>query len=145
MHAATSIPISGGETSYGVHEFAHFFRAGALDIAQPDACTSGGISECLRIADTAQAAGVRVAPHAWGSAATVMANLHWAFVHPAVMIQEYPTWGYPLRDALMAEPLRIEDGHLLAPTAPGLGVELTDAHLADYAFIEGGGATMRQD
>ncbi len=145
VHAATSIPISGGETSYGVHEFAHFFRAGALDIAQPDACTSGGISECLRIADTAQAAGVRVAPHAWGSAATVMANLHWAFVHPAVMIQEYPTWGYPLRDALMAEPLRIEDGHLLAPTAPGLGVELTDAHLADYAFIEGGGATMRQD
>jgi L-alanine-DL-glutamate epimerase-like enolase superfamily enzyme len=126
VRAATSIPISGGETSYGVSEFMHFLRAGALDIVQPDACTSGGMVECQRIAAAAAAHGVRVAPHAWGSAATIAANLHWAFTQPNVFVQEYPTWGFALRDALLAEPLAIVDGHLLPPTAPGLGLRLTD-------------------
>lgn len=145
VRAATSIPISGGETSYGIAEFMHFLRAGALDIVQPDACTSGGMVECQRIATAAAAHGVRVAPHAWGSAATVAANVHWAFTQPNVFVQEYPTWGFPLRDALLSEPLAIVDGHLLPPTAPGLGLRLTDEIRAAFPWREGGGARMRVD
>jgi L-alanine-DL-glutamate epimerase-like enolase superfamily enzyme len=145
VRRATPIPVSGGETSYTVHEYRRFFDAEALDIVQPDACTSGGLLECVRIAALAEARSVRVAPHAWGSAATVLANLHWAFTQPSVFIHEYPTWGFPLRDELLAEPLSIVDGHVLPPAAPGLGVELRPDVLERYAWRGGGGATMRRD
>lgn len=145
VRKATTIPVSGGETSYGVTEFMHFLRAGALDIVQPDACTSGGMLECQRISIAAAAQGVRVAPHAWGSSATVAANLSWAFTQPNVFCQEYPTWGFPLHDALLAEPLPIEDCYLMPPRTPGLGLILTDELRRRYAWREGGGARMRVD
>ncbi len=144
VRQATPIPVSGGETSYTIHEFRRFFDAGALDIVQPDACTSGGLLECTRIAALAAARGVQVAPHAWGSAATVLANLHWAFVTPNVFIQEYPTWGFPLRDALLAAPLAITNGAIAPPAAPGLGVELRPDVRERYAWRGGTGATMRR-
>ena len=110
-------------------------RAASIgDIVQPDACTSA-----------AAARNVRVAPHAWGSLATVAANLSWAFTQPNVFCQEYPTWGFPLRDALLAEPLPIEHGYLMPPTAPGLGLTLTEEGRRQYAWREGGGARMRVD
>jgi D-galactarolactone cycloisomerase len=145
IRAATSLPISGGETSFGLGEFMHFLRAGSLDIVQPDACTSGGIVECQRIAAAAAAHGVKVAPHAWGSAATVTANVHWAFTQPNVFIQEYPAWGFPLRDALLVEPLEIRDGYIHPPMRPGLGIVLTDTIRRDFAWRDGGGARMRVD
>ena len=145
VRRATTIPVSGGETSYTVHEYRRFLDAQALDIVQPDACTSGGLLECTRIAALAGARGVRVAPHAWGSAATVLANLHWAFTCPSVFIHEYPTWGFPLRDALLVEPLRIENGRVYPPTAPGLGVALSRDVIERYPWSGGPAATMRRD
>jgi D-galactarolactone cycloisomerase len=145
VRAGTSIPIAGGETSFGMGEFMHFLRAGSLDVVQPDACTSGGIVECQRIAIAAAAHGVKVAPHAWGSSATITANLHWAFTQPNVTVQEFPAWGFPMRDALLAEPLDLRDGYLYPPATPGLGVQLTDELRRRFAWREGGGARMRVD
>ncbi|MBI3989353.1 MAG: mandelate racemase/muconate lactonizing enzyme family protein [candidate division NC10 bacterium] len=144
VRRATMIPISGGETSATIHEFKGFFEKGALDIVQPDACLSGGLLECKRVATLAAAYGVRVAPHAWGSAATVLANVHWAFTTPNVFIHEYPTWGFPLRDELLVEPLEIKDGYLYPPKGPGLGVELRKETIERYPFKGGIGADMRK-
>ncbi len=144
VRRATTIPVAAGETSYGLQEYRRFFDAGALDIVQPDACTSGGMLECTKIAALASAHAVRVAPHAWGSAATVMANLHWAFTRPSVFIHEYPTWGFPLRDELLVEPLVIRDGMVAPPTAPGLGVQLMPEIRERYPWRGGVGATMRR-
>ena len=145
VRKATTVPVSGGETSFGLGEFRHFFNAGSLDIAQPDACTSGGIIECKRICAAAAMHGVRIAPHAWGSGATVMANVHWAFTEPNVFVQEIPTWGFPLRDALLIDPVRLdENGCIAPPTHPGLGIKLDDDIRAQFAYRPGGGATMRK-
>lgn len=143
VRAAAPMPVSGGETLFGLAEFGHLIRNRCVDILQPDACTSGGIVECQRIAAAAALHGLRVVPHAWGSSATVMANLHWAFATPNVSLQEYPTWGFPLRDALLTEPLEIRDGCLLPPGAPGLGVTLTDEVIARYPWAGGTGAQVR--
>lgn len=137
------MPISGGETSSGLIEFGHFLKAGSLDILQPDACTSGGMLECIRISAAAALFGLRVAPHAWGSGITVMANVHWGFTQPNVIAQEIPTWGFPLRDALLVEPIRFDGGHILPPTAPGLGVRLTDEIRKAYPWRHGSGVTAR--
>lgn len=138
------VPISGGESSTTIHEFRHFFEAGALDIAQPDVAHAGGILECRKIATLAQSYGVEVAFHSWSSSVVLAGNYHLAFATPNCKILEYPTWGYPLRDELFVEPLRIEDGELYPPKAPGLGVELSDEVRERYAFRPEGGVSMQR-
>lgn len=144
VRQGTTIPIAGGESSTMLYEFRHFFDRAALDIAQPDAVHAGGILECLRIAALAEASGVRIAPHAWGSAVCLMANYHFGFVARNCAYLEYPTFGNPLRDELLTTPLRIEDGHLLPPEAPGLGVRLPDSVLERYPYRPDQGVTMRR-
>jgi len=48
----------------------------AEDIVQPDCCAAGGLTECLKIADMADAWHLRFIPHAWGSGIALAATLH---------------------------------------------------------------------
>ena len=128
------MPISGGESSTTIHEFKHFFSRRALDIAQPDAAHCGGIAEFLRIAHLADASGVRIVPHVWGSGPALTANYHAAFATANCRIVEFPTIQNPMRLEMLVEPLTVVDGHLLPPTAPGLGVELSDALIEKYPY-----------
>ena len=139
-----STPISGGESSTAIHEFRNFFQAGALDIVQPDVAHAGGILECRKIAALAQSYGVGVVPHSWSSSVCLAGNYHFAFATANCAYLEYPTWGYPLRDELFVEPLRIVDGYAYPPTAPGLGVELTKEIRRKYAFNQESGAVMQR-
>lgn len=138
-----SIPVSGGESATSLPEIRSFLDAGALDVVQPDTAHTGGVALCREIAALARDAGVEVALHSWGSSATLAPNYHLAFATPGCRILEYPTWGFPLSDALFVEPLRIRDGQIEPPTSPGLGVELTDEARRRYAFRPQGGPTMR--
>ncbi len=130
----TSIPISGGESACMRYEFKHFFDRQAVDIVQPDACQAGGILECQKIAAMADACGVKVAPHAWGTSITVAANLAWAFVTPNTVLAEYPTWHFPLTDELFIEKPRMEAGCIYPPTTPGLGVDLSGELEEKYRY-----------
>jgi D-galactarolactone cycloisomerase len=51
------VPIAGGENLRSAGEFFDWLAAGALDVAQPDDSRVGGITEMLRIAAVASAAG----------------------------------------------------------------------------------------
>jgi L-alanine-DL-glutamate epimerase-like enolase superfamily enzyme len=74
---------------------------------------------------------------------TFSANLHTVLAQPDVQLFEYCTLPNPLRDALLVEPVAFADGVLSAPTAPGLGVALTEDLEAKYAFVPGGGHVIR--
>lgn len=128
------MPISGGESSTTIHEFKHFFSRHALDVAQPDAAHCGGMAEFRRIATAADAAGVRIVPHVWGSGPGLTSNYHAAFATSNCLMVEFPTIQNPLRHELLIEPLRVVDGYLQAPTAPGLGLQITDAIIEKYPF-----------
>jgi D-galactarolactone cycloisomerase len=82
-------------------------------------------------------------PHVWGSGVTFAANLHTVLAEPGVELFEYCTLPNPLRDALLVEPVGFQNGRLLAPTAPGLGVQLTAELENRYAFVAGGGHVIR--
>lgn len=58
------------------------FVSHALDIAQPDICAAGGLTECMKIADIAEAFGVRYNPHVWGTGIAIAASLHVLAVLP---------------------------------------------------------------
>ena len=67
VKAALSIPIAGGECEFTRFGFRELLVARAVDIVQPDTCAAGGLSECKKIADMAEAFGVRYKPHVWGT------------------------------------------------------------------------------
>jgi D-galactarolactone cycloisomerase len=67
IKSALSIPIAGGEAEFTRWGFRRLLIERAVDILQPDVCAAGGISECKKIADMANAFGVRVCPHVWGT------------------------------------------------------------------------------
>ena len=53
-----------------------------MDIIQPDTCAAGGLSECKKIADMAEAFGVRYNPHVWGTGIAIAASLQLLAVLP---------------------------------------------------------------
>lgn len=143
VRAALDVPISGVESNGSVREFAELISRGGIDVAQPDVTFVGGPKAFSRVAALASGAGLACVPHVWGSGVTFSANLHTVLAEPAVELFEYCTLPNPLRDALLVEPVVFENGRLSAPTAPGLGVQLTPELEKQYSFVEGGGHVIR--
>jgi L-alanine-DL-glutamate epimerase-like enolase superfamily enzyme len=137
VRRAVDVPIAGAESCTTVHELRRYLEADALDLAQPDAAHIGGVLECRKAAALAESYGVDIAVHAWASGGCVMSNYHVAFASPNCTWLEYPTQPNPLITALLAEPLTVVDGRVLAPTAPGLGLLLTDEIEARFPYQPG--------
>jgi L-alanine-DL-glutamate epimerase-like enolase superfamily enzyme len=97
----------------------------------------GGIGMFRRVAELCERRLVPVAAHAWSSGVGIMANYHAAFASPNCAMLELPNVPNPLRDELLTEPLRLVDGKILTPTAPGLGVTLPDDLEARYPYRPG--------
>ncbi len=142
LRRATSTPISGGEGITTAVQFEQWLRAGAFDLAQPDATIVGGIGEARRVCEAAAARSIPVAVHVWGSAPTLAANIHLAFATPNCVWVERPVLGNPLESELFVEPLIIRAGHVQAPSAPGLGIALTPEVREKYPFVPGSGSTF---
>lgn len=137
LRRATNTPISGGEAITTASQFEQWMRAGAFDLAQPDATIIGGIGEARRACEIARTHDVRVAMHVWGSAPTLMANYNLAFTQPNCIWLERPVMNNPLDEELLVEPLRTENGYALPPAAVGLGVRLTQEIKAKYPYVPG--------
>ena len=132
--ALPGIPVATGERLIGRWAFRPFFERGAIAVAQPDVCHTGGISEVRRIAAMAEAHGISVAPHnPLGPIATV-ANLHLAVATPNHLIQEIMRSDVPWRDEIVSGVPALDAGHMSPPTAPGLGVEIDEAAAAAHPY-----------
>ncbi len=140
---AIGIPIAGGESCTSLAEFNSFFEKDALDIVQPDVTHAGGILACKKIAALAQSHGVRLVPHSWGSGVLLSATCHFAFSTSTCEMIEYPTWGLALRDELLSDPFRIENGVIYPPGQPGLGVKLTPEILEKYPYVPGSAVEIK--
>ena len=124
VRASTDIPIAAGESEQTRFAFRDMIEARAVDICQPDVAIAGGITETQRIAALAAAHELTVAPHLWGSAILFAAGLHLAVATPCVTLLEFSRGHNPLLNDLVEERVRLEDGYVLAPTGPGLGLTL---------------------
>src|SRR5690242_6943670 len=144
---ALSIPIAGGECEYTRYGFRDLFLGQCVDIAQPDLCVCGGFSEWLKIQALASSFGVITIPHVWGSGIALAAALHaLAAVPPSphtanpVVLQNEPAVEFdrthnPLRDDLLKESFVLDNGALLVPRKPGLGVQINEPMLADRKSV----------
>ncbi len=122
----TRVPIVGGECLTWP-EFKPYFQLDALAAAQPDASHAGGIGAIRRIAAAAAERSAGLIVHTGGTVGPgLLANIHAAFATPNAQFVELALAPSNVREAFLAEPLAMEDGMLLPPTAPGLGVVLPD-------------------
>lgn len=135
---ALDTPIAGGEAEFSLYGFRDLIAAGAVDIAQPDICLAGGFTALKHINVLAQAGGVQVNPHVWGTAVGQYASLHSIANTPTTHfglfadqpLFEYDTSSHPFRTALVHEPLSHQQGWLTLPQRPGLGFDIDEAFLA---------------
>ena len=122
VRAATSTPIAAGESEFTRFEIRDLIDRRAVDVVQPDAAIIGGITEAWRVAALAAAYQLELAPHCWGSAFSFMAGVHLAFASPASAIIEFSLGGNPMLYDLVNEEIKVADGTIEAPAAPGLGL-----------------------
>ena len=132
LRQVLSVPIAGGENEHTCYGFNTLFQRNAVDIAQPDIGSCGGISAARDVAILAQANGVMVNPHVWGSAIAQAASLQllaWLPVthhslFAAEPILEYDLSSHPFRQDLITEPVIMQNGVVQVPNGPGLGIEV---------------------
>ena len=124
---ATSIPVSTGERLTTKYEFARVLEQGAASILQMNLGRVGGLLEAKKIAGMAETRYAQIAPHLYCGPVVGAANIQLAACSPNFLILEsIRTWGGFHAEILKA-PIRWEDGYVIPPTAPGLGVELDEA------------------
>jgi L-alanine-DL-glutamate epimerase-like enolase superfamily enzyme len=117
------IPVAAGEHLYQLSAFRAHFQARAVDIAIIDLARIGGITPWRRAAALAQAFQIPVCGH-------VIPEIH---VHLLSAIPNGYMVEYVPRSApILREMPALEDGALVAPKAPGLGLELDEAAVRRY-------------
>ena len=122
-----SIPIATGERFHTIHEFQMLLSRGAVQYVRPDVCLAGGLTHSKKIAAIAEAHYVGVVPHNPLSPVSTAACLQLAACIPNFTIQEYPVGEHePPKSEIVKTPLELEDGFLVVPDAPGIGIELAD-------------------
>ena len=123
---ATSIPIATGERLSTKSDFARLLAAGSAAIFQMNLGRVGGLLEAKKIAGMAEVHHVQIAPHLYCGPIVGAANIQLATCSPNFLILEsIETWG-GFHSAILKSPIAFEHGHVIPPTAPGLGVELDE-------------------
>ena len=108
-------------------------RRGAA-ILQPALGRVGGILEAKKIAGMAEAHYAHIAPHLYCGPIEAAANIQIATCSPNFLIQEsIETFG-GFHAEILKEPLRWEDGYIIPPERPGLGVELDEEVAAKHPY-----------
>ena len=143
LRGRTSVPICGSETLAGTVPFRDLLANDALDIVMLDLAWCGGLTEGRKIAALAQAYARPLAPHDCTGPVTLIAGLHLAMHAPTAIFQEVvratlSTW---YRDLVTDLPI-VDNGMVMAPTAPGLGTRLSpDVKVRQDAVIRESVAT----
>ncbi len=146
LKAGLKINISGGEAEFTRWGWRTLLERRCLDIAQPEVCALGGISEYQRVLALCHSHFTPVINHVWGSAVAVATNLQLLAAMPPLPgglfprepMLEFDTTENRFRDHLLIEPLDIQSqvkqsgGTVAIPTGPGLGIAPDERFITEY-------------
>ncbi len=124
--ATLDTPVCSGEYHYGLAPFRHMAEARSVDIMMVDLFRVGGFTQYVKAAHLAEAFNLPVVTHL----ATEL------FAHAAAgtntLLLEHVPWAFPLFE----ETPRVEDGMVVLPEGPGLGLRFDEAALRTMAVDE---------
>ncbi|MEF8833481.1 MAG: mandelate racemase/muconate lactonizing enzyme family protein [Halofilum sp. (in: g-proteobacteria)] len=134
LRADTELRIAGGEMTRELHEFHTLLERECLDVYQPDAVCSLGLTRLKALAETVVASGCEFTPHTWGNGIGLLANAHLTGGSVGASFIELPydppEWSPERRDFPLAEALYPDaSGRLNLGDEPGLGIHLNEALL----------------
>jgi len=132
LKSKLNIPIAGGENEHTLFGFKSLFESNAVDIAQPDIGSCGGITGAKQIINLAHSFGVEVNPHVWGSAIAQAASIQVIasipLTHFSIFarepILEYDQSSHPFRRELLTSPIELVNGMINVPKGKGLGIDI---------------------
>ncbi len=123
----TSIPIATGERLTTKYEFARVLTLSAANVLQLNLGRVGGLLEAKKVAALAEVHYAQIAPHLYCGPVVGAANVQIAACSTNFLILEsIQQWG-GFHAEILKTPIRWEDGFVIPPTSPGLGVELNEA------------------
>jgi len=136
VKSKTTIPIAGGERCVNRESLREILEKRAVHILQPEPCANGGILETIKWGAMCEMYHIVIAPHQSISPISLTAAAHIDACVPNFLIQEcntidlYSPW---VKDVFPELPV-IEDGYMMLPDKPGLGIEINEDAIADYAW-----------
>ncbi len=120
------VPIAAGEQWASKWEFRQLVEEDLIHYARIELGIVGGITEALKIARWCETHYINLAPHNALGPVNAAAGLHLCLASPNVGVLELPTKpGTSLADVFPVQ-ATWEDGYLLPPSLPGLGVEFDE-------------------
>jgi 2-dehydro-3-deoxyphosphogalactonate aldolase len=139
---ATSIPVASGERLTTKYEYARLLESGAASILQPSLGRVGGILEAKKIAGMAEAHYATIAPHLYCGPVVGAANIQLATCSPNFLILESIMRWDGFYAELLKTPIHWQDGYVIPPSGPGLGIELNEEVARRHPYI---GTTLHQN
>ena len=137
LRSRTTVPLAAGEQYNSKWEFRQAVEEELIDYARVDLCICGGLTEAKKIAAACETHYIDLAVHNPIGPVATSAFLHLSLSVPNFAVQELPRRpGESMPDLVLNQP-QWEDGYLLPPTAPGLGIELDPDALSKYPFQMG--------
>ena len=120
------IPIATGERLSTKNEFFQVLKEGAASILQPALGRSGGILETKKIAAIAEVNNVHIAPHLYAGPVEWAANIQLAVNIPNILMAETILTGGGFSGDIIKNKIIWDDGFIVAPTSPGIGIEFDE-------------------
>lgn len=130
LREETGARLALGEDNVGRWSFRELLEQHRPDLLRIDATVMGGLSEAVKVCALASTLGVPVFPHVFPE---IHVHLGAAFPGVAMVEMTDPTYQTETLYQLFREWVRVEDGQLLAPQAPGLGMSLDRDALERFA------------
>lgn len=148
FHETIPFPLASGEHEPDEESYMDLIGSGAVDWVQMDVCCQGGFEMGRRVFEATKKHGLRFAFHSWGTALEVLAAAHLGVCYDPEVVEwlEYPCYSnqgrpgmypFPAADEILAEPLPLENGDLIVPKEPGLGIEIDESVIERYPFQPG--------
>ena len=122
--AEGGLPIAAGENLHTIYEFRHTIEMGKVAFPEPDVSNIGGITNWMRVAKLAYAHNLQVTSHGVHEL-----HIHLLAAIPNASFLEVHSFGL---ERFIMNPPQLIDGIMVAPDAPGHGVQFDWDLLADY-------------
>ncbi len=122
---ALDTPIAAGEYQWGIVPFRHMCEQRSVDIVMSDLMRDGGITGFMKAGHLAEAFNLPIVTHL---APEILA--HPLAALPNGLTAEWMPWSM----LMFQEVPRVEDGQIVLPDRPGLGLEFDEAALTRFAI-----------
>lgn len=138
LNQQVRVPIAMGEQYATKWEFRQVVEEDLIDYARIDLCIVGGLSEALKVAHWCETHYIQVAPHNPLGPVSTAACLHFDLALSNFAVQECARPPGTVLPELFPQQVTLENGHLLPPTGPGLGVVMDEQAISSLPPLEEG-------